>query len=69
MHPTVKPVVLVPDAILDCSRKAIVLDVFAGSGTTLVAAQRTGRRCRVPSPIPTRPAARKQDYAAAAQSP
>lgn len=45
MHPTVKPVALVADAILDCShRRGIVLDAFAGSGTTLMAAQRTGRR-------------------------
>ena len=45
LHPTVKPVALVMDAIRDCSRrKGIVLDAFAGSGTTLVAAQRTGRR-------------------------
>lgn len=45
MHPTVKPVTMVADAILDCSRrKDIVLDAFAGSGTTLVAAHRTGRR-------------------------
>jgi DNA modification methylase len=45
MHPTVKPVALVADAILDCSkRKGLVLDAFAGSGTTLVAAERTGRR-------------------------
>ncbi len=45
MHPTVKPVALVADAILDCSkRKGIVLDAFAGSGTTLVAAHRVGRR-------------------------
>lgn len=44
MHPTVKPVALVADAILDCSRrKGIVLDAFAGSGTTLLAADRTGR--------------------------
>jgi DNA modification methylase len=44
-HPTVKPVALVADAILDCSRrKGIVLDAFAGSGTTLVASERTGRR-------------------------
>ena len=43
-HPTVKPVALVADAILDCSkRRGIVLDVFAGSGTTLVAAERMGR--------------------------
>lgn len=45
MHPTVKPVALVADAILDCSRHGdIVLDVFAGSGTTLIAAEKTGRR-------------------------
>ena len=44
-HPTVKPVALVMDAILDCSRRGdIVLDPFAGSGTTLLAAHRTGRR-------------------------
>ncbi len=46
MHPTVKPVVLVADALLDCSRRgSIVLDAFCGSGSTLIAAQRTGRRC------------------------
>jgi len=45
MHPTVKPVALVADAIRDCSRRdGIVLDSFGGSGTTLVAAQKTGRR-------------------------
>lgn len=45
MHPTVKPVALVADAILDAStRKDIVLDAFTGSGTTLLAAHRTGRR-------------------------
>ena len=45
MHPTVKPVALVADAILDCSRRGgIVLDAFAGSGTTLIAAEKTGRR-------------------------
>ncbi len=45
MHPTVKPVALVVDAILDCSRrKGVVLDAFAGSGTTLVAAHKTSRR-------------------------
>src|SRR5205814_1203636 len=43
MHPTAKPVTLVADAILDCSkRSAIILDPFAGSGTTLLAAQRVG---------------------------
>jgi DNA modification methylase len=45
LHPTVKPAALVRDAILDCShRNGIVLDAFAGSGTTLVAAEQTGRR-------------------------
>ncbi|MCH7910395.1 MAG: DNA modification methylase, partial [Candidatus Hydrogenedentes bacterium] len=45
MHPTVKPVALVADAIKDCSRRGgIVLDPFAGSGTILIAAQKTGRR-------------------------
>ena len=40
-----KPVKLVADAILDCSeRGGIVLDAFAGSGTTLIASERTGRR-------------------------
>jgi len=44
LHPTVKPVALVADAILDCSRRGgIVLDAFAGSGTTLIAAEKTGR--------------------------
>jgi DNA modification methylase len=44
MHPTVKPVALVADAILDCSRRGdIVLDCFGGSGTTLIAAEQTGR--------------------------
>ena len=47
LHPTVKPVVMVADAIKDCShRKGVVLDAFAGSGTTLIAAERTGRRGR-----------------------
>lgn len=46
LHPTAKPVTMVMDAILDCSnRYDIVLDSFLGSGTTLMAAERTGRRC------------------------
>jgi DNA modification methylase len=46
MHPTVKPVRLVADAIKDCSkRNALILDPFLGSGTTLIAAETTGRRC------------------------
>lgn len=45
MHPTVKPVSLVADAIKDCSRRnGLVLDPFAGSGTILIAAERTGRK-------------------------
>ncbi|MBD3754696.1 MAG: ParB N-terminal domain-containing protein [Gammaproteobacteria bacterium] len=45
MHPTVKPVDLVKDAILDCSKRGgIILDGFAGSGTTLLAAHQVGRK-------------------------
>ena len=48
MHPTVKPVQLVQDAILDCSNRGdIVLDIFGGSGTTLIAAERVGRKARL----------------------
>jgi DNA modification methylase len=43
-HPTVKPVALVADAMLDCTaRNEIVLDQFCGSGTTIVAAEKVGR--------------------------
>jgi DNA modification methylase len=46
LHPTVKPVAMVADAILDCTARGdIVLDAFLGSGTTLIPAERTGRRC------------------------
>ena len=46
LHPTVKPVTLVADAILDSTRRGeIVLDTFLGSGTTLMAAERVGRIC------------------------
>ena len=45
MHPTVKPVALVADAVRDCSKRGgIVLVPFAGSGTILIASQKTGRR-------------------------
>lgn len=48
MHPTVKPVALVADAIKDCSRRGeIVLDAFGGSGSTLIAAEKTGRLARL----------------------
>jgi DNA modification methylase len=54
MHPTVKPVALVADAIKDCSRRGgLVLDPFSGSGTTLIAAERTGRKARALEIDPT----------------
>jgi DNA modification methylase len=46
LHPTVKPLLLVADAIQDSTNRGdIVLDPFLGSGTTLLAAERVGRRC------------------------
>ena len=46
LHPTVKPIGMFADAILDVTRRGdIVLDPFLGSGTTLMACERTGRRC------------------------
>lgn len=48
MHPTVKPVALIADAIKDCSRRGeIILDAFGGSGSTLIAAEKTGRQARL----------------------
>jgi len=47
LHPTVKPTALIGDAIKDCSRRgSLVLDPFCGSGTILIAAERTGRKAR-----------------------
>lgn len=47
-HPTVKPVRMIADAIRDVSgRDEIILDVFGGSGSTLIAAEKTGRRARL----------------------
>jgi DNA modification methylase len=47
LHPTVKPTAMVADAIQDVTRRGdLVLDLFLGSGTTLLAAERTGRRFR-----------------------
>ena len=47
-HPTMKPPELVEGAVLNSSpRRALVLDPFAGSGSTLVACERTGRRARL----------------------
>jgi len=46
LHPTVKPVALVADAMMDCSKRGeIVLDPFLGSGSTVIAAEKTGRIC------------------------
>jgi hypothetical protein len=48
MHPTVKPVALIADAIKDCSRRGdIILDVFGGSGSTLIATDQCGRIARL----------------------
>jgi DNA modification methylase len=54
LHPTVKPVGLVADTIRDCSNHGgLILDPFGGAGTTLIAAERTGRRARVIELDPT----------------
>lgn len=46
LHPTIKPVAMIEDALKDCSRrKEIVLDAFLGSGSTLIAAEKTERIC------------------------
>lgn len=48
MHPTVKPVELIADSMLDCSRRGgLILDCFGGSGSTLIAAAKTGRKARL----------------------
>ena len=48
LHPTVKPVAMIADAIRDCSRRGgVVLDAFGGSASTLIAAHRTRRRARL----------------------
>ena len=47
LHPTVKPTALVADALQDVTKRGdLVLDIFLGSGTTLIAAERSGRRFR-----------------------
>jgi DNA modification methylase len=48
LHPTVKPIALIADLIRDCSkRNGLILDPFGGSGTTILAAERTGRTARL----------------------
>ena len=67
LHPTVKPVAMIADAIRDVSeRNGIVLDAFGGSGSTLIAAHKTGRRARLIELDPVyidRIVRRWQDYA------
>jgi len=47
-HPTVKPVAMIADAIKDCTkRNDIVLDTFGGSGSTMLACERVGRKARL----------------------
>ena len=47
-HPTVKPVAMIADALVDCTRRRdVVLDPFCGSGSTLIAAQKVNRRTRL----------------------
>jgi DNA modification methylase len=46
-HPTVKPTALLEDALLDLTNRGdIVIDPFLGSGSTLIAADKSGRVCR-----------------------
>jgi DNA modification methylase len=46
LHPTVKPVAMIADVLRDCTRRGdVVFDPFLGSGSTLIAAEETGRRC------------------------
>jgi DNA modification methylase len=48
LHPTVKPVAMIANAIRDCSNPSdIILDPFGGAGTTMIAAEKTSRRARV----------------------
>lgn len=48
MHPTVKPVSMISDACLDCSNPGeTILDMFGGSGSTLIACEKTGRVARL----------------------
>ena len=53
LHPDVKPVALVADALIDGSKHGnLVLDPFLGRGTTIIAAEREGRRCCAMEPDP-----------------
>jgi hypothetical protein len=66
MHPTVKPVALIADAMRDCSQRgSIILDAFAGSGTTIMAAEQIGRRafCMEIDPLYVDAAVRRWQHA------
>ncbi|MFO1148083.1 MAG: DNA methyltransferase [Alsobacter sp.] len=66
LHPTVKPAPLVADAIRDCSNHGdLILDPFCGSGTTLIAAEKTGRaaRCMEVDPLYVDAAVRRWERA------
>ena len=46
LHPTPRPVAMLMDIFLDCSKRGnIVMEPFIGSGTAVLAAEKTGRRC------------------------
>ena len=48
LHPTMKPVELIENALLNSSAEGdIVMDLFGGSGSTLIACEKTGRVCRM----------------------
>jgi DNA modification methylase len=48
LHPTMKPIALIENALLNSSKEQdIILDLFGGSGSTLIACEQTGRQCRM----------------------
>lgn len=47
LHPTMKPIELIEMALEDCAKKKFVYDGFGGSGSTLIACEKTGRHCRM----------------------
>ena len=48
LHPTMKPIALIENALLNSSKRSdIILDLFGGSGSTLIACEQTNRKCRM----------------------
>ena len=47
VHPTMKPIALIAMALNDNPNKRVVYDAFGGSGSTLIACEQTGRKCRM----------------------